>query len=101
MEAEGIHKLVDTTINKCDVDIRSDLFDNVILSGGSTMFPGLQERMDKELTALRAGGQSVKVVAPDDRKYSVWIGGSILASLNTFESWVTKDQYEDPISGGP
>merc|ERR1711939_883130 len=70
---------------KCDVDIRRDLYANIVLSGGTTMYPGIAERMTKELTALAPSTMKIKVVAPPERKYSVWIGGSILASLSTFQ----------------
>jgi len=64
---------------------RKDLFANIVLSGGSTMFPGIAERMSKEITALAPRGTKIKVVAPPERKYSTWIGGSILAAVNSFE----------------
>jgi len=70
---------------KSDVDIRKDLFANIVLSGGSTMFPGLAERMSKDITALAPRGMKIEVIAPPERKYSTWIGGSILASVNTFK----------------
>ena len=70
---------------KCDVDIRKYLYGNVVLSGGSTMFPGIADRMSKEITSLAPSSMKIKVVAPPERKYSVWIGGSILASLSTFQ----------------
>lgn len=69
---------------KCDVDIRKDLYGNVVLSGGTTMFPGIGERMMKEMSQLAPQSIKIKVVAPPERKYSVWIGGSILSSLSTF-----------------
>ncbi|KHF97816.1 Actin-1 [Gossypium arboreum] len=76
---------------KCDVDIRKDLYGNIVLSGGSTMFPGIADRMSKEITALAPSSMKIKVVAPPERKYSVWIGGSILASLSTFQQmWISK-----------
>ena len=67
------------------VDIRKDLYANIVLSGGTTMYPGIGERMTKELTALAPSTMKIKVVAPPERKYSVWIGGSILSSLSTFQ----------------
>ncbi|CAL5358416.1 unnamed protein product [Camellia sinensis] len=85
MEATGIHESTYNSIMKCDVDIRKDLYGNIDLSGGSTMFPGITDRMSKEITALAPGSMKIKVVAPLERKYSVWIGGSILASLSTFQ----------------
>merc|ERR1711879_799705 len=84
------------SIMKCDIDIRKDLYGNVVMSGGSTMFQGIAERMQKEVVSKAASSMTVKIVAPPERKYSVWIGGSILASLSTFEDmWVTKEEYDE------
>jgi actin-related protein len=95
-EAEGIHKLGYDSIMKCDVDIRKDLYSNTVLSGGSTMFGGIAERVHKEITHLAPSSIKVKVVAPPERKYSVWIGGSILSSLSTFQQmWITKQEYDE------
>merc|ERR1719238_630435 len=95
-EPEGIHKLTYSSIMKCDVDIRRDLYRNTVLSGGSTMFPNLDQRLNKEMTALAPASIKIKVVAPPERKYSVWIGGSILSSFTTFqEMWISKDQYDE------
>jgi len=73
------------SIMKCDVDIRKDLYNNIVLSGGTTMFAGIADRMSKDIDALAPPSMKIKVVAPPERKYSVWIGGSILASLSTFQ----------------
>mmetsp|Transcript_23315 Transcript_23315/g.21205 ORF Transcript_23315/g.21205 Transcript_23315/m.21205 type:complete len:377 (+) Transcript_23315:48-1178(+) len=95
-EASGIHDCTYQTIMKCDVDIRRDLYANIVLSGGTTMFPGIAERMTKELTSLAPNTMKIKVVAPPERKYSVWIGGSILASLSTFQQmWISKAEYDE------
>jgi len=95
-ESDGIHQLTYGSIQKCDVDIRRDLYTNTVLSGGSTMFTGIDTRLNKEMTALAPSAVKVKIVAPPERKYSVWIGGSILSSLSTFqEMWITKDEYDE------
>lgn len=95
-ECAGIHEQTFETIMKCDIDLRKDLFSNIVMSGGTTMYKGLAERMTKELNAITPAGMSVRVIAPPERKYSVWIGGSILTSLNTFQdNWVTKDEYDE------
>ena len=95
-EANGIHDCTFQTIMKCDVDIRRDLYANIVLSGGTTMFPGIAERITKELTALAPSTVKIKVVAPPERKYSVWIGGSILSSLSTFQQmWISKTEYDE------
>jgi actin-related protein len=95
-EYDGIHKTTFSSIGKCDVDIRKDLYSNVVLSGGTTMYEGLPDRMTKELTALAPSTMKIKIVAPPERKYSVWIGGSILSSLSTFQQmWITKEEYDE------
>uniref|UniRef100_A0AAR2IV42 Actin alpha 1, skeletal muscle n=1 Tax=Pygocentrus nattereri TaxID=42514 RepID=A0AAR2IV42_PYGNA len=83
-------------IMKCDIDIRKDLYANNVLSGGTTMYPGIADRMQKEITALAPSTMKIKIIAPPERKYSVWIGGSILASLSTFQQmWITKQEYDE------
>jgi len=95
-ESSGIHDTSFQSIMKCDVDIRKDLYSNIVLSGGTTMFTGIGERMTKELTALAPSTMKIKVVAPPERKYSVWIGGSILSSLSTFQQmWISKSEYDE------
>ena len=95
-EAMGIHDTTFRSIMSCDVDIRRDLYQNVVLSGGSTMLPGIGERMTKEICALAPSTVKVKVIAPPERKYSVWIGGSILSSLSTFQQmWISKAEYDE------
>ena len=89
----GIHELTYDSIMKCDVGIQKDLFANIVLTGGSTMFPGIVERMQK---ALAHPTMKIKIIAPPERKYSAWIGGSILASMSDFQSmWITKHEYDE------
>jgi actin-related protein len=100
VERDGVHKLTFESIMKCDVDIRRDLFTNTVLSGGTTMFPGIDVRLTKEMTNLAPSSIKVKIIAAPERKYSVWIGGSILASLSSFqEMWVSKDEYDESGPG--
>lgn len=152
MESAGIHETTYNSIMKCDVDIRKDLYANTVLSGGTTMYPGIADRMQKEISALAPSTMKIKVellctqvqnvlhqnlviwpyfrvrclkeifilkincarhcpyihvvvllsspclqiIAPPERKYSVWIGGSILASLSTFQQmWISKQEYDE------
>jgi len=96
LEQEGVHKLTFSSIMKCDVDIRKDLYNNIVMSGGTTMFNGIAERMQKEIKALAPDSMTIKIIAPPERKYSVWIGGSILSSLSTFEEmWIQKSEYDE------
>ncbi|XP_071552165.1 actin, alpha skeletal muscle 2-like [Panulirus ornatus] len=100
MESAGVHETVHGSIMRCDIDIRKDLFANIVVSGGTTMYPGIADRMQKEITALAPSTIKIKIIAPPERKYSVWIGGSILASLSTFQTmWITKEEYDESGPG--
>jgi actin-related protein len=92
----GVHEITYDSIMKCDGTIRRELYGNICLSGGSTMFPGIADRMKKELIALAPPTTNVKIVAPPDRTYSAWVGGSILGSLSSFrQMWISKEEYDD------
>lgn len=111
-ESPGIHELTALAIAKTDLDLRPSLYQNVVLSGGSTLMKNFGDRMLSELKSQQRvqNGLSwlvsqskdlstkIKIYAPPERKYSTWIGGSILAGLSTFKKlWVSAQEYaEDP-----
>jgi actin-related protein len=100
LEETGVHEKTFQSIMKTDIDVRKDLYLNVVMSGGTSMFEGLAERLNKELVALAPTTMKVKITAPPERKYSVWIGGSILASLTTFQQmWISKAEYDESGPG--
>ncbi|CAF2739745.1 unnamed protein product [Rotaria sp. Silwood2] len=95
-EEDGIAKMVYNTIMKCDIDVRRELYANIVLSGGTTMYSGITDRMGKEIKTLAPSTMKVKIMAPYERKYAVWIGGSVLSSLSTFGSmWISKHEYDE------
>lgn len=106
-EMMGLHELIKKTVNDGDLDIRKDLLGNVVMSGGTTMFPNMPERLQAELQGLMPTGPmatKVKVIAPPERMISAWIGGSMLSSLSTFSRmWINResnpDAQEGPIVG--
>merc|ERR1712154_220294 len=99
-EGGGIHSLTFESIKLCDIDVRRDLYANTVLSGGSTMFPGISDRLQHEISQLAPSNVKVKIIAAAERKYSVWIGGSILSSLQSFnEMWITKEHYDETGPG--
>lgn len=84
------------SIQASDIDVRKDLCKNIILSGGTTMYEGLADRLKEEIVAQLPAGAEVRIIASADRKYAVWKGASTLASLSTFESsWITADDYQE------
>lgn len=73
MESAGIHETTYNSIMKCDIDIRKDLYANNVLSGGTTMYPGIADRMQKEITALAPSTMKIKVgPAPQIPPLSPW-----------------------------
>ena len=93
---DSIHALAWKSIQASDVDVRRDLLKNVILSGGTTMYEGIADRLKTEITTLAPPGSEIRIVATPDRKYAVWKGASTLASLSTFAaSWISKAEYEE------
>lgn len=83
-EYPGVHQIVFDAINRTDLDLRKSLFGNIVLSGGSTLTKGFGDRLLRELQTLAVTDTKIKIFAPPTRKYSTWIGGSILAGLSTF-----------------
>jgi actin-related protein len=95
-DIKGIHEFIVDSVKKSDIDLRKELYQNILLSGGTSMFEGIQERLNKEISAKAPPNTPVRIIAPVERKYSVWIGGSIMATLATFQtSWITAEEYQE------
>ncbi|VDP27645.1 unnamed protein product [Schistosoma curassoni] len=91
----GIHQVLAYAIQKSDMDLRRMLYENIVLSGGSTLFKGFGDRLVLELKRLAPKDAHLRISAPQERLYSTWIGGSILASLDTFKRmWISKREYD-------
>lgn len=99
LESMGVAGLVWESISRCDIDVRKTLLSNVVLSGGSTMFPGFSERLTKELRgyAPTASQANIRVVQSKDQKYAVWSGAQVFASLRSMqeEQWMTIEDYDE------
>ena len=95
MSNEGIHKMIVDSILKCDKDIQKELFFNIVLSGGSSMFEGLPARLKKEITSLVPPNMKINIRASQERNNAAWIGASIFASLGEFPKIaISEDEYE-------
>ncbi|RLI09076.1 actin, cytoplasmic 2 [Candidatus Bathyarchaeota archaeon] len=90
--------IVFAAIMACDIDVRKPMAENIVLTGGSSLFPGLKERLEKELNTMLADAGlklTVNIQTPENRQYAVWIGASKLAALPEFQkSWIRRDEYE-------
>lgn len=92
----GIHEIVHEAIQRCDADMRSELWNNIVLFGGTSMIPGFVKRIHKELTVLAPSAVRLQVIAPPDREASAWIGGSILSSMPWFEQMcISSEEFEE------
>ncbi|ESQ27779.1 hypothetical protein EUTSA_v10018569mg [Eutrema salsugineum] len=95
----GLPQMVIQSISKCDVDIRRELYSSILLAGGTSSMQQLKERLEKDLLEESPQSARVKVLASGnttERRFSVWIGGSILASLGSFQQmWFSKSEYEE------
>ncbi|KFP63244.1 Actin-1, partial [Cariama cristata] len=89
VEPPAVHKIIFNSIMKCDFDMRRNLYGNILLSD-------FKERLLKELQTGVPNTTRVKIISPQDQRYSMWVGASILASLRMFRNmWVTRDDYNE------
>ena len=97
-EEVGVHQILVDAIHRTDMDLRRGLYSSVVLSGGTTLLRGFGDRLLGEVRKIAMKDVKIKIYAPPERKYSTWIGGSILAGLSTFRRmWVSAEEYaEDP-----
>lgn len=95
-EEKPVHDVLLASILKSDMDLRSTLFSNIVLSGGTTLLPGLGDRLLHEVRGRAPERTRIRISAPPERRESAWVGGSILASLATFKNmWVGRGEYEE------
>lgn len=102
-DIKGLHDDCYKAIQQTDVEIRKDLYSNIILAGGNTLFQGFPERVTWEIQKLTPGAAAnkVKIIALPERKYAAWIGTSIFSALSSFQClWITKDEYLEGNGNG-
>lgn len=101
--AIGVTQVVTTSVGMTDIDIRAGLFGSVIVTGGNTLLQGFVERLNRELLTKTPPSMRLKLISnntPMERRFNPWIGGSILASLGSFQQmWISKQEYEDQGKG--
>ncbi|XP_068147042.1 actin-like protein 53D [Drosophila tropicalis] len=95
-EALGLHEAIYESIHKCDMDLRKDMYKNIVLSGGTTLFPNIEQRLRQDLIEMTPANVRVKIIANPERRFSVWTGGAVLASLSSFQKmWIDAKEYND------
>jgi actin-related protein 2 len=108
IESPGVAEMLFNTIQSADIDIRPEFYKHIVLSGGSSMYPGFSSRMEKELKQLylakilrndasKLAKFKVKIEDPPRRKHMVFLGASILADImkDRENFWMTRQEYEE------
>jgi len=98
LEETPLPEAILDVIEMCDLDIRPELLNNIFLSGGSSMFPNIKSRiyqeLEVELAKRKKKNQTIKIIAPRERIFAVWVGGSVLAMIPEFsKNWISRAQY--------
>ena len=92
-EVHPLQNLVKTTISECDKDIRRDLLQNIVTSGGCSNLMNFGNRLQEELNEAHPS-ESIKIEERQHREFLPWLGGSMLSSLGSFQNmWVSKQEY--------
>ena len=98
-ELPPLHEALYEAIIQSDIHYRKELFNNIILSGGNTLFSGFKERISMELRKLIPESSNIKIIAPEDRMITTWYGGSLLAALPSFKNLTIKKQQYYELTG--
>lgn len=95
----GMSSVVSTSIGLCDIDTRPSLYNSIMVVGGNASLNGFGDRLSVDLTAKIPPSMRLKVISSQsnaERRFSTWIGGSILASLGSFQQlWFSKPEYDE------
>jgi len=107
-QQQGLGEMVFDTINKADIDTRAEFYNHIVLSGGSTMYPGLPSRLEKEVRELYLKKVlkndkeqwkkfKCRIEDPPRRKHMVFLGGAVLAEIMKDKAafWMNKSEYDE------
>eukprot|EP00656_Telonema_subtile_P028553 TRINITY_DN3105_c0_g1_i5.p1 TRINITY_DN3105_c0_g1~~TRINITY_DN3105_c0_g1_i5.p1 ORF type:complete len:243 (-),score=81.74 TRINITY_DN3105_c0_g1_i5:229-957(-) len=97
LAATGIQEAIGESLYRLDAEVRKKLWESLVIAGGCTLATGFVARLERELPSVVPQGCTMEVVALGTRKYAPWIGGSIAASLDTFneQMWITLNEYNE------
>lgn len=99
----GAGQLASTSVGMCDADVRLSLYGSVVVTGGNTLLQGFPERLNRDLSHRAPSNTRLKMISANgsvERRFGAWIGGSILASIGTFQQmWISAQEYEEGGKG--
>ncbi|CAG9836767.1 unnamed protein product [Diabrotica balteata] len=95
----GAGYIAATSAGMCDVDIRPALYSAVVVTGGNSLVQGFSDRLSRDLSSRTPGSLRMKMIAANgtvERRFGAWVGGSILASIGTFQQmWISMQEYQE------
>lgn len=95
----GAGYIAATSAGMCDADIRPALYSSVVLTGGNSLVQGFSDRLNRDLSSRTPGSMRLKMIAANgtvERRFGAWVGGSILASIGTFQQmWMSQQEYQE------
>lgn len=108
VESPGMAEMLFKTIQSADIDLRADFYKHIVLSGGTSMYPGLPSRLEKDVkdlylkNVLQGNKEGLKkfqirIEDPPRRKHMVFLGGAVLANIMKDKEsfWMTKKEYDE------
>jgi len=108
IEAPGMAEQVFNCIQAADIDTRAEFYKHIVLSGGSSMYPGLPSRLEKEIRefylerVLKGDVSKLEkfqchIEDPPRRKHMVFQGGAVLAEIMKDKDafWMNKSEYDE------
>lgn len=99
----GVGHIVTTSVGMCDPDVRPALYGSVVVTGGNSFMQGFPERLNRDLSMRIPSSMRLKLISANgsaERRFGSWIGGSILASIGTFQQmWISSQEYEEAGKG--
>jgi len=107
-DGDGMAAMVFNMIQAADIDCRSEYFKHIVLSGGTSMYPGLPSRLEQDIKDMylkhvlkgaedRMNRLKLRIEDPPRRKHMVYLGASVLGDLmrDRTDFWATKRQYDE------
>ena len=93
----GIHELINYSLMKCNDNIRNELFENIVITGGNSLIKNFDKRLKNELKKIPFSPTNINFIEikTNERKYSDWLGGSIFAYYLPSNIWIMKEEYDE------
>jgi actin len=95
MNIPSLYESIYNSIQLTDRDLRKSLYKSILFCGGNSFIPGICERIHYELSKLVSSSITLSIPSKPDTKHGVWVGGSVLSSISSFDSWISKREFDE------